>query len=83
MDHVSVLETRFPHIVAQLVATWPASQDYLDGLMIDTRGGRLGFPLDAMSEILFLNDLVWWHSHESNTEAAFTEDFRFGVDEGQ
>lgn len=71
-----VLETRFPHIITELHRTWPDSQLYLDSLMIDTRGGRQGFPMDAMSEILFLEDLLWWHTHES-VDAMFSEDFIF------
>lgn len=79
MNEFSILETRFPHIIAQLHATWPDSQDYLDSLMIDLRGNRQGFPPDAMSEILFLTDLLWWFTHESNREAAYTEEFQFGA----
>ena len=78
MNPTSELETGFPHIVARLTASWPDVQEYVDGLLIDTRGGRRGFPMDAMSEILFLSDLLWWHAHESNKEAAYTEDFHFG-----
>ena len=37
---------RFPHILARLADLWgsAALDAYLDGLMLDDRGGRQGFP---------------------------------------
>lgn len=80
-DNPSVLESAFPHVVAELTSHWNDGtvSAYLDSLLIDTRGGRLGFPLEAMSELLFLQDLDWWRSHDDARDAAISpETFSFG-----
>ena len=43
----------FPHILARLADLWgsAALDAYLDGLMLDDRGGRHGFPPDVGMEI--------------------------------
>ena len=50
---------RFPHILAQLADLWgsAALDAYLDGLMLDDRGGRHGFPPDVAMEIFRLISL--------------------------
>ncbi len=47
---------RFPHILARLADLWgsAALDAYLDGLMLDDRGGRQGFPPDVGTEIFRL-----------------------------
>jgi hypothetical protein len=77
----SVLETRFPHVAQTLATLWQDDpRAYLDSLTFDTRGGRQGFPPDAMSEILLLTELVWWRHHASLTEANdAVDDFHFAV----
>lgn len=62
-DKFLMIAARFPHIARNLRAKWGsrAFRDYVDGLFIDTRGGRQGFP----SEILFaLFDLRERHEKE-------------------
>jgi hypothetical protein len=46
----------FPHILEGLALLWndAACLAYLQRLVVDTRGGRRGFPPEAMSELLFL-----------------------------
>ena len=49
----------FPHILARLADLWgsTALDAYLDGLMLDDRGGRQGFPPDVGTEIFRLISL--------------------------
>jgi hypothetical protein len=51
------LMQRFPRIANQLAAVWsetPSLRSYLDGLLVDDRGHRQGFPQDVLSELLSL-----------------------------
>jgi hypothetical protein len=52
----SAIELRFPRIARELAARWngPDIDAYLDSLLIDTRGNRMGFPPDVLEEIMFL-----------------------------
>jgi hypothetical protein len=77
-----VLESAFPDVVAELTRHWNDGRvsAYLDSLLIDTRGGRLGFPLEAVGELLFLRDLNRWRSHDDARDAAISpENFSFGT----
>lgn len=54
---VPTLAKRFPHVVNRLAACWTAPFDVidlLDELLLDRRGGRRGFPADALAELLAL-----------------------------
>lgn len=53
------LEARFNHVLNKIDTLWdtPAIDDYFSDLIIDKRGGRQGFPKDAMNEILMLRNL--------------------------
>jgi hypothetical protein len=54
---IPTLARRFPHIVNRLSAGWAAPMDVvdvLDELLVDRRGGRRGFPADALAELLAL-----------------------------
>ncbi|MCU0804731.1 MAG: hypothetical protein MUF79_06550 [Burkholderiales bacterium] len=52
-----IVEARFPRIAARIVDLWgtPECDRYLDGLIIDDRGGRSGFPPDVMAALLALS----------------------------
>ena len=55
------LPKRFPHVFNRIAATWhdpPALLEALDDLLVDTRGGRRGFPADVLAELLILRSLV-------------------------
>lgn len=56
----SVLETRFPHLIERLTACW-GDPDGFEGvfsqLIIDQRGGRSGWPLDAWVELSLLQEV--------------------------
>ena len=59
----SLLEQRFPHIVAHLIELWGngrAAANYLDILLFkeSARAERQGFNNDAWLELMFLNDLL-------------------------
>jgi len=54
-----VLEAKFSRIFNKILNMWgnPELDDYLEGLMVDKRGGRKGFPMDVMNDILLLSRL--------------------------
>ncbi len=56
---VSALERFYPRICAALVSRWrrPDIDAYLNGLILDDRSDRQGFPMEVMDELLFLSDL--------------------------
>jgi hypothetical protein len=59
----SVLEQRFPHIVARLTEVWldgRQAREYLDALLFkeSARAERQGFTNDLWLELIFLNDLL-------------------------
>ena len=58
-DALSELEQGFPHIVRHVVDAWgkPACLTYIDSLMVDSRGGRKGFPFGALTEIMLLREV--------------------------
>ena len=52
---------QLPHILAQIQATWPElpCQEYLRHLLVNNRGGgRMGFPISVVAEILLLEDIL-------------------------
>jgi hypothetical protein len=52
---------QLPHILAQVQATWPGAGclEYLRHLLVDNRGGgRMGFPVSVVAEILLLEDIL-------------------------
>lgn len=59
---VSAIELRFARIARELTARWHASDidNYLDSLLIDTRGNRMGFPPEVLEEIMFLAGVRWY-----------------------
>lgn len=69
----SAIESRFPHIVAELIARWHTSSinPYMDSLVMDCRGGRRGFPDDVLEEVMFLSGLLWHMEHMGNVPMDF------------
>ena len=77
----SPLEAQFPRVANELAQLWadPGVDAYLDQLISHTRDGRQGFPLEVMSDLLFLTELRWWLTHSDASEAAISaERFSFG-----
>jgi hypothetical protein len=56
MTDLSALEELFPRLVPEIVSSWgsPTCYAYLQGLMIDGRGGRKGFPENVYSDLSLL-----------------------------
>jgi uncharacterized protein len=71
-NNQSELEKNFPRIAERIVQLWNSFElsSYLDEIMIDDRGTRLGFPPDVASEILFLR--IMHDAHMLTTEGAPT-----------
>ena len=55
-EAVALLKTLFPRIHQRLVTLWGSGpgEDYLDGLILDDRGNRQGFPPDVLRALLVL-----------------------------
>ena len=55
-EAVAVLKTKFPRIHQNVVNLWGRAdgETFLDNLIMDDRGGRQGFPQDAMAALLLL-----------------------------
>lgn len=58
----SAIERRFLRIANELIKRWkgPDIDTYLDSLLIDTRGNRMGFPEEVLEEIMFLAGVRWY-----------------------
>jgi hypothetical protein len=80
----SALETRFPRIARELAARWrsPGIDFYIDSLLIDTRGDRMGFPADVLEEIMFLAGVRWYlsRSETPQTMESPRDEFSFCMD---
>ena len=55
-EAVALLKALFPRIHQRLVTLWGSGpgEDYLDGLILDDRGNRQGFPPDVLRALLVL-----------------------------
>ena len=56
----SELAKAFPRIVNRLAATWDNPFEggkYLDSLLVDDRGGRQGFPMPVLRDLIGLREL--------------------------
>jgi len=55
-EAVAVLKMNFPRIHQNVVSLWgtPQGEIFLDGLIVDDRGGRQGFPAAVMHALLLL-----------------------------
>lgn len=64
------LESKFPRIFATIMGLWdePEIEDYFMDLIVDKRGGRMGFPQEVVSEIVFLS-FLHAKQHQSRSEA--------------
>ena len=55
-EAVAAVKMNFPRIHQSIVSLWGTAQGetFLDGLIVDERGGRQGFPPDVMQALLLL-----------------------------
>jgi len=60
MSDLSALEEHFPRLVPEIVALWgsPTCYAHLQQLLMDSRGGRKGFPADVYSDLSLLLTLA-------------------------
>lgn len=60
MSDLSPLEEHFPRLMSEILAFWgsPTCFEKLQDLLVDTRGGRQGFPADVYSDLSMLLTLV-------------------------
>jgi hypothetical protein len=60
VSDLSPLEEHFPRLVPEILAFWgsPTCFEQLQNLLIDSRGGRAGFPADVYSDLSLLLTLV-------------------------
>jgi hypothetical protein len=60
MSDLSPLEAHFPRLVPEILAFWgsPTCFEQLQALLMDSRGGRQGFPADVYSDLSCLLTLV-------------------------
>lgn len=81
----SALERHFPRISRELAARWngPDIDAYLDSLLIDMRGNRMGFPSEILEEIMFLAGIRWYQSRHTTPETLESpkDEFSFCTDE--
>jgi hypothetical protein len=81
----SAIELRFARVARELISRWngPDIDAYLDSLLIDTRGNRMGFPSDVLEEIMFLAGIRWYQSKDviPETLEAPRDEFSFCTDE--
>jgi hypothetical protein len=56
-DPRSALEIQYPRIVEQLALKWSQydCEQFLNGLMLDERGDRQGFPVNVIDDLLMLH----------------------------
>lgn len=67
---LSALELRYPRVALRITQHWgkPTLGELLNNLVFDSRGGRQGFTLPAMEELLFLLDV---YSHNQSAQQIF------------
>lgn len=80
-DEISSLEVRFPRIANEICSRWRGEEidPYIDGLLLDDRGDRMGFPIDVLDELMFLAGIRWHLNHMCGTliETTSAEGFDF------
>lgn len=72
----SAIERRFMRIANELIKRWkgPDIDAYLESLLIDTRGNRMGFPEDVLEEIMLLAGVRWYLEKIALTETLETQE---------
>lgn len=60
VSQLSPLEEHFPRLISEILAFWgsPTCFEQLQNLLIDSRGGRAGFPAAVYSDLILLQTLV-------------------------
>ncbi len=68
-EPTSELEKRFPRIANELCGLWKSGEidHYIDGLLLDDRGDRMGFPIEVLDDLMFLAGIRWHLAHLCGT----------------
>ena len=68
-NHLAAIEKRFPRLAGELCQHWKSASidQYIDSLLLDDRGDRMGFPIDVLDELMFLAGVRWHHTHLCGT----------------
>jgi hypothetical protein len=68
-DELSAVENRFLRIANELCRLWesPEADHYIDSLLLDDRGDRMGFPIEVLDDLMFLAGVRWHRSHLCGT----------------
>ena len=63
-DAPCALERQFKRIADKIAEGWPSAEcaRYIDSLLVDSRGGRQGFPPEVISELFLLHALLEDHN---------------------
>ena len=79
-DYPFFLEEHFGRILVKIVDLWdtPLIHDYFSDLLIDKRGGRQGFPAEAVKELVMLRE---FHELETFRAAERKEDALIQLEE--
>ena len=81
----SAIERNYTRIARELTSRWNGGDidAYLDSLLIDMRGNRMGFPSDVLEEIMFLAGIRWYQSRHVVPETLESpkDEFSFCTDE--
>lgn len=58
-NYPRLLEQSHPHVLGRLMDLWgtPEFEPFIHDLMLDTRGGRNGFALEVLGELMFISEL--------------------------
>ncbi len=80
-NEASAIEKAFPRISGEICALWAGGEidAYIDSLLLDDRGDRMGFPIEVLDELIFLAGIRWHLSHLCGTviESTSPEAFSF------
>lgn len=81
VEEISALEREFPRIASALCMYWktPEIDHYIDALLLDDRGDRMGFPIDVLDDLMFLAGNRWHQKHLCGTpiESTTADEFSF------
>lgn len=80
-DEISAIEKRFPRIANEMCSHWGTQEidNYIDSMLLDDRGDRMGFPIDVLDELMFLAGIRWHLNHLCGTviESTSPEAFNY------
>ncbi len=63
---LTALERLYPNICQEILRLWRHEEidAYLQGLIVESRHDRQGFPWEVINDLMFLSDLSWQSRHD-------------------